>query len=148
MFLSKGLTIKLILTKVSEAVTRLPTRRTYARSKDDAMMGSRSLFRRGVILGLTAALSLPALADLIQLPPPIVPMPIRDPCRGFGDSWSQNCRRDANGNMIDTRSGRVYDRNGSPTSRRMPVAPGAAVGSGSTVPQKPFRPAPRRRFPR
>ena len=98
------------------------------------MMSLRAL-SRGLLLSLAATLSLPALADLLPLPPPIVPMPIRDPCGGFSDSWSQHCRRDVNGNMIDTRTGNVFDRNGNPAGRRIPTVPDATTGAGLSAPQ-------------
>jgi tetratricopeptide (TPR) repeat protein len=67
----------------------------------------------GMILFSTILLTcLKANADLLRLPPPIVPMPIRDPCGGFSDSWSVHCRRDRNGNMNDKNTGKIYDRNG------------------------------------
>jgi tetratricopeptide (TPR) repeat protein len=37
-----------------------------------------------------------------------------DVCGGYSDEWSANCRRDSNGNMIDGRTGKVYDPSGNP----------------------------------
>jgi tetratricopeptide (TPR) repeat protein len=79
---------------------------------------------------LLAALAAPTAADWVN-PPVIVPMPTRDPCRGFADDWSQNCRRDANGNMIDTRTGDVYDRNGNLIRRGSGRVAPSAVPQGS-----------------
>jgi tetratricopeptide (TPR) repeat protein len=79
---------------------------------------------------LLAALASHAVAGWVN-PPVIVPMPTRDPCRGFADDWSQNCRRDANGNMIDTRTGDVYDRNGNLIRRGGGRAAPSAVPQGS-----------------
>jgi tetratricopeptide (TPR) repeat protein len=35
-----------------------------------------------------------------------------DVCGGYSDDWSAKCRRDSNGNMIDGRTGKVYDSSG------------------------------------
>jgi C-terminal processing protease CtpA/Prc len=35
-----------------------------------------------------------------------------DVCGGYSDEWSAKCHRDDNGNMIDGRTGDVYDKNG------------------------------------
>jgi tetratricopeptide (TPR) repeat protein len=99
---------------------------------------SRSALSRSTV-ALLAALALPASAGWVN-PPVIVPMPQRDPCGGFADDWSQHCRRDANGNMIDTRTGDVYDRNGNlirrGTGRLAPsTAPAAAPKRGSAAGQ-------------
>lgn len=48
-------------------------------------------------------------------PPIIVPMPQRDVCGGFSDSWSASCRRDRRGNMHYRN--KVYDPNGNPIQR-------------------------------
>jgi hypothetical protein len=53
-----------------------------------------------------------ANAQGVMGPPIIVPMPNRDVCGGYSDSWSANCRRDNNGNMHDGNSGNVYDPHG------------------------------------
>jgi tetratricopeptide (TPR) repeat protein len=77
---------------------------------------------------LPAALAVLCMAGAeagIITPPVTVPMPIRDPCRGFGDSWSQHCRRDANGNLVDTRTGDVYDPQGRLIRRGSAAAPQA-----------------------
>jgi hypothetical protein len=55
-----------------------------------------------------------AKAQGVMGPPIIVPMPNRDVCGGYSDSWSANCRRDKKGNMHDGNSGNVYDPGGNP----------------------------------
>jgi hypothetical protein len=44
--------------------------------------------------------------------PIVVPMPQPDVCGGYSDSWSANCRRDSNDNMIDGTTGDVYNSDG------------------------------------
>jgi hypothetical protein len=40
-----------------------------------------------------------------------------DPCGGYSDQWSANCRRDSRGNMIDGNTGNTYDPYGNPIRR-------------------------------
>ena len=51
-------------------------------------------------------------ASAVPVPPIFVPPPVRDFCGGYSDSWSASCSRDDNGNMIDGRTGDVYDSGG------------------------------------
>jgi tetratricopeptide (TPR) repeat protein len=89
--------------------------------------------------GLVATLACANAAAGWVNPPVIVPLPPRDVCGGFADGWSQHCRRDANGNMIDTRTGDVYDRSGRLIRRGAappaPAAPAArACSDGGSTP--------------
>jgi hypothetical protein len=81
-----------------------------------------------LLLSLLLPASIVSIAQAqIYIPPAAPPMPHW--CGGYSDSWSRNCKRDADGNAVDTRTGDVYDWN---TGRLIRRGNGAPVRTQNT----------------